>query len=164
MAFCKTFTYNGRSLTDVYDDLMVVDFDFSGGSESQILARTVNRSPLTYDESIAYDYGAVDNEVFTFTLTIARKDASHMTQNRVRNLVSWLMSPTEPQWLSMEICEDAVGRTVVAGVLYGPDALSAVLVALFGAEVVVDVLLEAVVAVVFRVGIFDDLLQIVLVD
>ena len=105
MAFCKTFTYNGRSLTDVYDDLMVVSFDFSGGSESQILARTVNRSPLTYDESIAYDYGAVDNEVFTFTLTIARKDAPYMTQNRVRNLVSWLMSPTEPQWLSMEICE-----------------------------------------------------------
>ena len=60
--------------------------------------------------------------------------------------------------------EVAVGRTVVAGVLYGPDALSAVLVALFGAEVVVDVLLEAVVAVVFRVGVFDDLLQIVLVD
>lgn len=90
----------------VYKDLIVVGMDFTGTTDTGILSRTVNRSPLTYDESIAYDYGVVDSDVFSFSLTISRDLVYHFTQAEIREIVSWLMSPTEPQWLSMEVCED----------------------------------------------------------
>ena len=58
----------------------------------------------------------------------------------------------------------AVSRAVVARILYGPEALHAVLILLFGAEVVVDVGFQTVVGIECGVGIFYHLLQVLLVD
>ena len=62
--------------------------------------------------------------------------------------------------------EVAIGGTVVHAVLYGPERLYAVLILRFGAEVVVQVFLQVVAGrgVDSRLGVGDDLLQVVLVD
>ena len=104
MAFAKDFIYDGTKLSDIDQELIVISFNTTS-SESDIISRTVNRSPLTYDESITYDYGAVDNDVYKFSLTLARNDDQPLTQELMRKLVKWLMSPHEPKWLKLTKCE-----------------------------------------------------------
>lgn len=107
MAYAKDFTYDGQSLSTVDPNLYVLSFGSSGSvDESQIISRTVNRSPLTYDDSLTYDYGAVDSDIYRLTITLARLDGERLTQAQMRTLEGWLVSPTEPRWLRLERCED----------------------------------------------------------
>lgn len=119
----KDFTYNGTSLSDINEDFIVISFGDGGhNSDVELLTRTVNRSPVSYDQPITFDYGAVDSDVFTFTLTICHKDGGDITRAEAKELISWLMSPVVPQWLSIEGCGNEVyedifykGRFVHAG-------------------------------------------------
>lgn len=103
MAFAKDFVYDGTKLSDINQHLIVISFNTTS-SESDIISRTVNRSPLTYDESFTYDYGAVDNDVFKFSVTLARDDDQPLTQGLMRDLLKWLISPQEPKWLQLTKC------------------------------------------------------------
>ena len=102
MAFAKDFNYNGRTLLSIDPDLIVVSFDSTGSSESGVVARNVQRSPIMYDDSLTYDYGAVDSDIYRFSLTVARMDGDMISQELARSLISWLLSPAEPMWLSLD--------------------------------------------------------------
>ena len=101
MAYARDFTYDNRTLLSIDPNLIVVSFDStSTTSENEIVSRNVLRSDITYDDVLTYDYGAVDNSVYKLKLTIARMDGDVLSQSLVRTLVSWLISPTEPKWLT----------------------------------------------------------------
>lgn len=104
MAYARDFTYSGRNLLSVDPNLIVASFS-SGSSfnyESDIINRTVSRSEITYDDALTYDYGAVDNSVYKIGITLMRKDGDAISQALARKLVSWLIRPTEPQWLTFD--------------------------------------------------------------
>lgn len=104
MAYAKDFTYCGRNLLSVDPNLIVASFS-SGSSfnyESDIINRTVSRSEITYDDALTYDYGAVDNSIYKIGITLMRKDGDAISQALARELVSWLIHPTEPQWLTFD--------------------------------------------------------------
>lgn len=106
MVYAIDFTYNDIPLYS-FGEYIVAGFDEAGGDEA-ILSRSVNRSDITYDQPLAYDYGCVDEGVYSLELTIMKKSGEEFTQGEVRNLVGWLMSPTTPQWLNFTGCSTQI--------------------------------------------------------
>lgn len=119
MAYARNLVYNNKSLSSIDSSLIIVTFASAGGSyeESEVVNRSVLASPITYDDVIAYDYGAVDNSVYKFSITIARDDGDPLQPSTIRALESWLLSPNEPKWLEFEK-GDCVGDAVYDDVVY----------------------------------------------
>ena len=113
MIYAQDFTYDGIALSSISTDYIVAGFDDYEG-EANILSRSVNRSDITYDQPLTYDYGAVDSDVYTFELTILKKSGEGLTKSNVRDLVGWLMSPVVPKWLTFDGC----GGEVYDGLCY----------------------------------------------
>ena len=113
MIYAQDFTYNGISLSSIDTDLIVAGLD-ANGNDSNILSRSVNRSDPTYDQPLTYDYGAVDSDVFSFEITILHQDAKCLTQETIRKIIGWLMSPVMPQLLTFTGC----GGEVYEGIYY----------------------------------------------
>ena len=106
MVFATDFTYDDISLSS-FGEYIVAGFDDAGGDES-LLSRSVNRSDITYDQPLTYDYGCVDEDVYSFELTILKRSGEGFTQGEVRNLVGWLASPVTPRWLTFAGCTDEI--------------------------------------------------------
>lgn len=106
IVYAKDFTFNTRSLSDISNDLVVASFEDGSSSGDLILGRTVNRSSITYDQPQTFDYGAVDTDVYTFDITIMRKDGDFLTKSEIKALTGWLMSPVTPKWIYFERCGD----------------------------------------------------------
>ena len=90
---------------------MLVAFDdMIHNSDVVVVDRTVNRSEISYDDAMVYDYGAIDNDVMRFRLTISDETGAYLSPNIIRALSSWLLSPTEPKWLSFTQYNDSGSR------------------------------------------------------
>lgn len=80
-------------------------------SDVVVVDRTINRSEISYDDAMVYDYGAIDNDVMRFRLTISDETGAYLSPSIIRALSSWLLSPTEPKWLSFTQYNDSGSRT-----------------------------------------------------
>lgn len=109
--YCQDFTFNGKTLSSFDPDLVVVSFtDSRYNSDVTVVNRSVQRSEITYDDALTYDYGVLDNDVYRFTITLANEHADYLSQDLVRKLTSWLISPTEPKWLEFTRYPNPEGR------------------------------------------------------
>lgn len=110
MVYAQDFTYNGTSLSDISEDLVIVSFEDSvHNSNVGVVDRTVNRSDITYNDAIAHDYGAIDNGVYRLKITICNQYSNYLSPEIIRQLSAWLLSPVEPRWLSFTAYEPLAG-------------------------------------------------------
>lgn len=111
MVYAEDFQFNGRALSSIDPNLVIVSFrDMIHNSDDQVVNRAVSRSEIMADDALTYDYGVKDVDVMRLTITVCDANHSYLSQETIRNLHSWLFSPTEPQWLSFTAYNDESTR------------------------------------------------------
>lgn len=94
----KDFTFDGVSLSDIGDDLILVTMDTSPTNiDEDYFSERVNRSDFNYDTPITHFYNKYASDVLKFEITIAHSDGSLITSEDVINLNRWLLAPKTPK-------------------------------------------------------------------